>query len=173
MIAPIRPPRPIVAPVRNFWRLMAACADPGLAEAAAASPGVVVLSCLSSGVSATSSYLRSRLPGSITADPAALRNAEASATRTVPSNTAPPSACRRRPDGRGERGDGQIGEPQQGVAARHGLRGGQRRGERGDLGLAARRDAERDARDDVAGDARVDEAGLAAVRGRDLGEQIA
>ncbi len=42
MTAPIRPPRPMVAPVRNFWRLMAACADPGLADAAAASPGVVV-----------------------------------------------------------------------------------------------------------------------------------
>jgi hypothetical protein len=42
MIAPIRPPSPIVAPVRNFCRLIAACAEPGLAEAAAASPGAVL-----------------------------------------------------------------------------------------------------------------------------------
>src|SRR3954452_7642401 len=79
MIAPIRAPRPTVAPERNFWRLIAECAEPGLAAAAAASPGVVVWSCWS-GVSATSRTSGRDLPGSITADPAALRNADASAT---------------------------------------------------------------------------------------------
>ena len=41
MIAPIRPPRPTVAAVSIFCRVIAACAEPGCAAAAAASPGVV------------------------------------------------------------------------------------------------------------------------------------
>ena len=117
------------------------------------------------------------LPGSITADPAALRNAEASATNC-------PSRCglRYRAAARPRRA-ARIAEAS-GVMGRSARRRSESpRATASGAGRAAASAAtsgslraatpERDARDDVAGDAGVDEPRPPAVRGGDLGEQVA